>query len=221
MTGLAFLFGNITGYMLLFGPLRGFLVAAFGRCQIAQQLARSGIRRMFRGLFIEVARRAFHPGCLAADLFNIKALDQPDGPARKIARHMFAAHQRDWSVETAFELVDEEAPMMVLLLGHLVEDLGCCRIIVTQPRRVGSINPAVIFLVRDREGQDFLFREVRESFSVGEELRKHQPSLERFQRKARGIFAAPRYNCGPADMPLTCVACGPCRSGWALSGRGG
>src|SRR5438034_233931 len=60
--------------------------------------------------------------------------------------------------------------MLIFFSLHFLKDLGGRRVVSFQSRREVGVNARICFLGRDREREDFLFRQVPEIFGHGMRL---------------------------------------------------
>ena len=70
---------------------------------------------------------------------------------------MFPAYERDRFAEPRPVLFDQSPPVLVFLCGHVVEDLGRLRILVTQTICISLVDAGIVLLGGNRKRQDFLF----------------------------------------------------------------
>ena len=91
-------------------------------------------------------RLRFHVLGGGANLVDAQRTHQPIGFALVIAPHMLAPDQRNGLAETRPMQPDERRPMPVLLIRHVVENLGGLRKTIPQAIRIRTIDPPVILL---------------------------------------------------------------------------
>ena len=96
-----------------------------------------------------------------------KRTNLPDRLVADEAAHILPAHQRN--VLTKFGAIEFQQPAAVFaFLGdHFLEDLGGRGIIFAQTLGDVGVNPAILLLVRDREGKHFTFGEIGEIAHCG------------------------------------------------------
>ena len=85
-----------------------------------------------------------------------------------------APDQRNEIAEFVSVGVGQPAPVLVLLLGHLDEDLGGCREAFHEGIGEGRIGAGIVVLARDGEGEDFLFGQYPRIASM--ETSPHRPA---------------------------------------------
>ena len=64
---------------------------------------------------------------------------------------MFATDERDRLSETAAMHVDQHVSMLLLNLGHIIEDFRRLRILHTQMIGIGTIDAGIVFFRRNCE----------------------------------------------------------------------
>jgi hypothetical protein len=88
---------------------------------------------------------------------------------------MLAADQRYALAEPLLVHPDQRGAVPVLLVGHVVEDLGGLRKRISQPIGIGTVDAAVILFGRDGERQDLLLRKGRKRTATeAEDARQHE-----------------------------------------------
>ena len=87
-------------------------------------------------------------------------MDLPDRLVLDEAAHILAADQRNMLAEFRPVQFEQALAMLALFLGHLGEDLGAAGILAPQALGDVGIDAVVLFLVGDRQGEDFAFGEV-------------------------------------------------------------
>jgi len=143
------------------------LVLGLDLGKVDQQLTHRRVARGFRGAAVEARRLVLHVLGELAHLVELERRHQPERLLLDEAFHILASDQRQVFAE--FRPVELEQPGAVahLLIRHRVEDLRRCRICRSQPLGEAAIYPAVLVLVGDGEGDDFLFGEVGKAFHGG------------------------------------------------------
>ena len=76
------------------------------------------------------------------------------------AAHVVAADQWDVLAELLLIELDQAAAVIAFLAGHLGEDIGRGRVVLTQAFGDVLIDAAVLFLVGDGQSEDFAFGQV-------------------------------------------------------------
>ncbi|MPL60884.1 hypothetical protein SDC9_06447 [bioreactor metagenome] len=159
---------GVPGQMLGLERLGLLLMALFGGSQIAQELAGVGIRAALRRAGVEIGRFALHRLGLAAHRLEREIGAEPDRLARIEPRNMFAPDQRDHLAEAGAVALDQAAAVLVLLGGHAVEDRGRGRVLLAQLLGIKAVDARVVLLGGDREGENFLLGQFRETAAGGE-----------------------------------------------------
>jgi|GEM_PF-5508264 len=151
--------------MFLFKIIGGVGMAGFGGRQIPKQLARRRIRRRGSSSFVEPLRVALHDMCFFANAFQAKVFDQPDRPARIEPGHVFPPDQRDGRAEARLVQVDQPTAMLVLFLGHPIENSGRSGKFLSQHLGIAAVDAGIILFRGNREGEDLLLAEILETAS--------------------------------------------------------
>ena len=86
----------------------------------------------------------------------------PEGAALDVAANVLPAHERNVLAEFGDEGVNQLASMLVFFPRHFLEHFGARRKVSVQRVGVIRVDAAVLFLVGDREGENFLFRKFGE-----------------------------------------------------------
>jgi hypothetical protein len=146
--------------MLLDQILGGLLVTEFGSGQIAQKLAGVGVAGGLRGAQIERPGLRLHRVDFGTDRLEAQVFDQPDRTAGIEAGHMLAADQRDDLAKAALMQVDQTAAVVVLFLGHTVEDGGRGGVIGADPLGIAAVDATVVLFGRNGERQHLLFGQI-------------------------------------------------------------
>lgn len=119
---------------------------------------------------VEAPGLVFHHVDRPPHLRNRERFHLPDGAALHEAGDVLAADQRNVIPEAFAIGAQEPMPVFGFLLLHFCQRAGRVRII--RPKLLGKIakDASVVFLQRNRQSEDFLFREGREGFGHGEQL---------------------------------------------------
>lgn len=72
---------------------------------------------------------------------------------------MFATDQRNGFAETTAMHVDQDIPMLLLDLGHILENFGRLWILRAKVIGIGAVYTGIVLFGRNGECQDFLFAE--------------------------------------------------------------
>ena len=145
------------------GSRRASMVPAVVSCcasaggQVTQQAADRRVGRPARGLAVEPFGVVLHLAGVVAHCVEPERAELPDGAARGETAHVLAADQRDVRAESFGVGVDQQAPVLVLLMRHVGEDVGGVGVIVSQALGEVAVDAAVLLLVADGEGEDFAF----------------------------------------------------------------
>ncbi len=75
---------------------------------------------------------------------------------------MLASDQGDHVTEPGAMQVDQALAVDILFGGHAVEHLGRGGVFAAEAFGIAAVDAGIVFLGRDREGEDFLFGEITE-----------------------------------------------------------
>ena len=115
--------------------------------EVAEKLARFGVRGARGGAFVERLRIAFHEFGFLAHALETEVLASARRAAGVVAGGHARASEAGMVSPKRFAVkIDEPAAMAVLLRGHALEDRGGGRVVVAQPLGVGAVDPRVILL---------------------------------------------------------------------------
>ena len=94
--------------------------------------------------------------------FEAERADLPDRLVLDEAANVLATDQRDVFAELLLVQLDQAAAVLALLRAHLAEHIGGGGIVVAQALGDVGVDAAVLFLVGDRQGEDFAFGQLGE-----------------------------------------------------------
>ena len=159
-------------------PLGERHMRLLGERQVAEELARIGVRGAGGGLDIKALRLTLHHFGDVADFLNAERTHQPVGLSFKITAHMLAADQRDRVAKALLVQRNQHVPVAAFLFRHVLKHFGRLRKMLPQPFRIGEIDAPVVFFRRNRQRQDFLFSQIVKGAAGGtEETGKHKVIL--------------------------------------------
>ena len=145
--------------------VRQALVACFSLRQLDQQLAHRGVACVFCRLAVEALRLELH---VLGELAHLLEAERPHQPQRLLrlqeALDVLPADQRQVVSEFLAIEIEQHRAVMHFLFGHLVEYLCGGRELLAQTFGKTAIDAAILFLVGDGEGQNFLLAEIGKSF---------------------------------------------------------
>jgi hypothetical protein len=151
---------RVARQVLLAELLRERLMPCLGRCEIAQQLAHTGIGRTLLRALVELPRLVFALLRLMAHGVEAERAHHPDRLVLDEAADVLAPDERYVLAEALAVDLDQPAAMLALLLRHLGEHLGRCGIVVGEPVRVLEVDALILLLERDGEREDLLFAQL-------------------------------------------------------------
>src|SRR6186997_2330434 len=147
--------------------MRQALMACFGLRQFDQQLAYRGVACVFCCLAVIALRFELH---VLGELAHLLEAERPGQPQRLLrvqeALDVLAADQRQVVSELLAIEIEQHRAVMHFLVGHLVEYFCRGRELLAQTFRKTAIDAAILFLVGDCEGQNFLFAEIGKPFQT-------------------------------------------------------
>src|SRR5262249_45374721 len=129
-------------------------VLAFRLHEIAEQFPDICIGRALQRGRIELARLRLDLLGLPANLLDAERPHHPDRVMTNQTGNVMPTDKRNMIAELALEEIDQLTPVLVLFVSKLAEDLGGRRILSRKPRGIIGIDSAVLFLERDREGEN-------------------------------------------------------------------
>ena len=141
-----------------------FFVLVLGRSKLVQQIAHVVIARGLRGTPIESRGLVLHLFGELARGVDCQWAVEPDRTARYEAFHVLPPDQRKKITEFLAMEIKQQAAMLDLLFGHLVEHPRRVRIGAAQPIRKGAVNEVVLVLVRDGERKNFSLTQIGKAF---------------------------------------------------------
>ena len=97
-----------------------------------------------------------------------KRVDLPDRLVVDEAPHILAADQRDVLAEFGPVEFEQAVAVLAFFLGHLGEDMGAGRVLGPQAFGDIGVDAVVLFLVGDRQGEDFPLGQVGEIAHAGQ-----------------------------------------------------
>ena len=140
------------------------LVPVLGLGKLHQKFADRSVAGPLGGAAVESRGLEFGVGRIFTHLVEAQWPHQPDRPMVDEAAHVLAPHQRQKLAEFGAVEIVEHAAVAGLLGRHFVDHLCGGRILRAQPFREVLIDAAVLLLVADRKGEDFLLGQIGEAF---------------------------------------------------------
>jgi hypothetical protein len=157
-------------------------VAVLGRRQTREQIAHRIVVRGLSGLAVEARGLEFHLFGKFAHRVEAERAVEPDWTPRHEALHVLAPDQRKKIAELLPVEIEQHVVMPDLFLRHPVVNGRGLRIRGAQPVGEGPVDPVVLLLVGNGEGQDFLFVQIGKALGshrltrIGDEIKR----LEQF-----------------------------------------
>ena len=153
---------DVVGQVLVAQLVGAVLVLHLGLGQVAEQFAHRDVLAARGGAAVELLGLGFHAFGEVAHFVEVQRIDLPDRLVVDEAAHVLAADQRNVLAEFRPVEFEQALAMLALLLGHLGEDIGAGRVVGPQAFGDIGIDAVVLFLVGDRQREDFAFRQVGE-----------------------------------------------------------
>src|SRR5580692_8837520 len=152
--------------------------------EIVKQLPDAGILRALRRLFIEAARLHFHGAGFLAHRLDTQRTNQPKRGTLHKSAHVLPPDEGDMFAKLLAEEFDQPPAVPRFLLAHPLKHCRGRGVIRPQPFGKIRVYPLIFFFQRNRQSQNFAFREFLKllhgdlAYLPKRGLDKSEPSLE-------------------------------------------